>query len=87
MHIKGGVMKIQVLGTGCVKCNKLEKNVKEALAKSGIAGEVEKVSDIDAILDMGVMVTPALVINGELKSTGKALSVDEVTKLIEAAGE
>jgi len=73
-----GVMKIQVLGSGCQKCKLLEQHVREAVAELGLAAEVEKVTDIDAIMEMGVMMTPALAINGEVKSMGKVLTKDQV---------
>lgn len=75
-------MKIEIFGTGCVKCKRLEKNVKEAVSSTGIAAEVVKIEDIDAILDHGIMVTPALAIDGDVKLMGKVPSVDELVKLI-----
>ena len=71
-------MKIQILGTGCPKCKQLEANAREAIAKAGLDAEVEKVSDIDEIMEMGVMMTPALAIDGEVKSVGKLLTVDQI---------
>lgn len=78
-------MKIQILGTGCPKCQALEANAKAAVARAGLTASVEKVSDIDAISDMGVMVTPALAINGVVKKAGKLLSVDEIVTLVQGA--
>lgn len=75
-------MKIEVLGTGCAKCKTLENVAKEAVAKSGKFAQIEKVEDITKIMEYGVMSTPALVIDGEVVSTGKVLNVDEVLKLI-----
>lgn len=75
-------MKIEILGTGCTKCVELEKNAKDAVAKSGKFAQVEKVSDIQDILNYGVMSTPAIVIDGEVKAVGKLLSVDEIVQLI-----
>lgn len=77
-------MKIEVFGTGCAKCKRLEKNVNEALAKGGIKAEVLKIEDIDAITDRGIMVTPALAIDGEIKLMGKVPSVDELLGLFKA---
>lgn len=79
---------IKVLGTGCAKCDKLTANVKEALSSLGITDiQVEHVKDLKEIAKHGVMLTPAIVINGKAKSPGKLLSVEEVTKLIkESAG-
>jgi len=77
-------MKIQVLGTGCPKCRKLEERVDEVIVELGLECEVEKVSDIKDIMAFGVMMTPALAVNGEVKSTGKLLSVDEIKELLQA---
>lgn len=75
-------MKIEVLGTGCSKCIQLEKVVKEAVAKSGKFAQIEKVDDITKIMEYQVLSTPGLVIDGNVVSTGKLLSVDEVVQLI-----
>ncbi len=71
-------MKIEILGTGCAKCKALEENAKKAVAEAGIFAQVEKVEDIVKIMDYGVMNTPGLVINGEVKSTGKLLNSEEI---------
>lgn len=71
-------MKIEILGTGCSKCNELEAKVKQAVAQSGKFVQIEKVSDIQKIMHYGVMSTPGLVIDGEVKSTGKVPSVEEI---------
>jgi small redox-active disulfide protein 2 len=74
---------IKILGTGCQKCDKLEANAKEALSAMGISGiQVEHVRDLKEIARHGVMLTPAIVINGKAKSPGKLLSVEEIVKLI-----
>lgn len=78
-------MKIQILGSGCPKCKTLEANAREAVASLGLDIDVEKVTDIDAIMEMGVMMTPALAIDGEVKSVGKLLTVDQVGALIKGA--
>ena len=75
-------MKVQILGTGCMKCEKLEANAKEAIKEKGGAYEIEKVTDIKKIMDYGVMLTPALAIDGQVKSVGKVLSVEEIKKLL-----
>ena len=75
-------MKIEILGTGCAKCKALEKNVIEAVAKSGKFAQIEKVEDITKIMEYGVMSTPGLVIDGKVVSTGKLLSVEEIMDLI-----
>ncbi|RXJ80091.1 thioredoxin family protein [Arcobacter sp. F2176] len=71
-------MKIEILGTGCTKCKALEENAKKAVADAKIFAQVEKVEDIQKIMEYGVMSTPALVINGEVKSTGKLLNSEEI---------
>ena len=65
-------MDIKVLGPGCPKCEKTEKLVKEAVAESGIAATVEKVTDVMEIAGYGVFGTPAVVVNGDVKSVGKS---------------
>jgi len=76
-------MKIEILGTGCAKCKALETNAKEALAKIGGFHDVKKVEDIMEIIQYKVVSTPALVVDGVVKSTGKLLSVDEIIKLLQ----
>lgn len=75
-------MKIEILGTGCAKCNELEMKVKQAIAQSGKFVQIEKVSDLQKIMGYGVMSTPGLVIDGVVKSTGRVLSVEEILILI-----
>ena len=80
---KGFTMKlIQVLGTGCPKCEKLKKNAEEAVKLAGVEAMVEEVSDINAITGFGVMMTPALAINGEVKVVGRVLSPEDIKKLL-----
>ena len=76
-------MKIEILGTGCAKCKALENNAKEALTKIGGFHSVEKVEDMIEIMNYNVVSTPALVVDGQVKSTGKLLSVDEIVKILE----
>jgi small redox-active disulfide protein 2 len=64
-------MKIKVLGTGCAKCKKLYALAEQAIARAGVEAELTKVEKIDDIMSYGVMMTPALVIDDEVKSTGK----------------
>jgi small redox-active disulfide protein 2 len=71
-------MKIEILGTGCAKCKALEENAKKAVAEAGVFAQVEKVEDLVEIMNYGVMNTPGLVINGEVKSTGKLLNSEEI---------
>lgn len=77
-------MKIEVLGTGCTKCQALMQAAKDAVAKSGKFAQVEKVEDVMRIMHYGVTSTPALVIDGLVKSSGKVLNVDEIVALLEA---
>ncbi len=74
-------MDIKILGTGCKKCKKLEENVREAVNSEGMDASVEKVEDMQEIMEYGVMSTPALVIDGKVKSTGKILTAEEIIKL------
>ena len=76
-------MKIEILGTGCSKCKALEINAKEALAKIGGFHYVQKVEDIMEIMQYNVVSTPALVVDGIVKSTGKLLSVDEIIEILQ----
>lgn len=75
-------MDIKVLGPGCPKCQQAEKNVKEAVSETGVSATVEKVTDILKIGEYGVFGTPAVVIDGEVKSVGKVPTKDEVKKWI-----
>jgi small redox-active disulfide protein 2 len=78
-------MKIEVLGTGCSKCKNLEKVVQDAVAKAGIFAQIEKVEDIAKIMEYGVMSTPGLVIDGDVKLTGRVPSVDEIVGILKEA--
>ena len=71
---------IQILGTGCPKCKLLFANAEEAIQSAGIEAQIEKVEKIVDILKFGVMSTPALVVDGQVKSVGKVLSPDEIRK-------
>ena len=75
-------MKIEILGTGCPKCVKLMENTKKALEETGIQAEVVKVSEITDIINYGVMTTPALVVDGKVKVTGRVPAVDEIKKML-----
>ena len=74
--------KIQILGTGCPKCRKLTENAETAAKELGIEYELVKVDDIEDIINFGVMMTPALALDGEVKIAGKILSVEEIKELI-----
>lgn len=71
-------MKIEILGSGCSKCKKLEENAKKAAEEMKIKADIIKVTDIDKIIEYGVMTTPALVIDGEIKSSGRIPEVKEI---------
>jgi small redox-active disulfide protein 2 len=75
-------MKVQILGTGCPKCKQLEANARAALDEMGVEYELEKVSDINEIMKFGVMMTPGLAVDGDVKSVGKLLSVEDIKKLV-----
>ena len=74
---------IQVLGTGCPKCRKLKENVDKAVEELGLDAQVEKVEDIMEITNFGVMMTPAIAIDGVVKVSGKAPSLDEIKKMLQ----
>ncbi len=75
-------MKIEILGAGCARCRKLYDNTLEALIQCGKEAEVVKVNDIKKIMQYGVMATPAIVVDGELKAFGKLLSAGEIIALL-----
>ncbi|GAB6166621.1 thioredoxin family protein [Thermostilla marina] len=73
---------IQILGTGCAKCEKLKANVEQAVAELGLEATVEKITDIGVITGFGVMMTPALAVDGEVKLVGSVPSPEELKKLL-----
>lgn len=75
-------MEIKVLGTGCAKCKNLERAVITAVDKSGIEATISKVEDIVEIMQFGVMITPALVVDGKVVLKGRVPSLDEITKIL-----
>ncbi len=75
--------KIQILGTGCPKCNQLAENAKAAADALAIDYELEKVSDINDIMAFGVMLTPGLAVNGEVKVCGKVPSPDDIQPMLQ----
>ncbi len=75
-------MEIKVLGLGCPKCKKMEANVRQALLESGLDVKVTKVEDVSEIMKLGVMTTPGLIINGNVVSQGKLLTVASIKKLL-----
>ena len=74
--------KIQILGTGCPKCTKLAENAEAAAKELELEFEVEKVADINEMMKFGVMMTPALVVDGEVKVAGKVPSPDEIKQML-----
>ncbi len=78
------MIKFQVLGSGCAKCKTLGQHTEAAAQALGLEYELEKVTDMNAIIDAGVTRTPALAVNGEIKSMGKLLSVDDIKTLLSA---
>jgi small redox-active disulfide protein 2 len=74
--------KIQILGTGCPKCKKLTENAQAAAKELGLEFELEKVSDIKEIMQFGVMMTPALVVDGKVKVVGKVPSPEEIKPML-----
>ena len=76
-------MEIKILGSGCSKCQTTEKNVKEALTESGLVAQVDKVTDVMEIAKYGVFTTPAVVIDGKVKSVGKIPATEEIKIWIE----
>jgi small redox-active disulfide protein 2 len=74
-------MIVKVLGTGCPKCKKLEENARIAISETGLEATVEKVTDLNRIMDYGVMITPALVIDEKVVANG-LLSVDDIKNLL-----
>ena len=71
-------MEIKVLGPGCSRCRETEKNVREAVAEAGVDTKVDKVTDVMEIANYGVFGTPAVVIDGEVKSVGKVPNKEEI---------
>jgi small redox-active disulfide protein 2 len=76
-------MKIEILGPGCPKCHNTEENVKKALSELNKTAEVVKVSDISAIIEKGVIQTPALIINGKITIQGKIPTVEQIKQFIQ----
>ncbi len=75
-------MKVQILGTGCPKCKKVTEIAEKAVAELGVEAEIVKVTDINEIMNFGVMMTPALAVDGDVKVSGKVPSLDDVKKWI-----
>ena len=74
---------VKILGTGCAKCKILDKRVRQICTKNGISADIEKVEDINKIIEFGVMSTPALVIDGEVKATGRIPKENEIIRWLQ----
>lgn len=77
-----GKISIKILGTGCPKCKALEENAKKAVESAGVIATIDKITNLNEIMEYGVMVTPALVIDEVVKSAGKVLTVEEIKKYL-----
>jgi small redox-active disulfide protein 2 len=75
-------LKLEILGTGCPKCLKLEELTRKAASELGIDAEITKVKEVKDIMNYGVMITPALVVDGEVMVAGKVPTVEEIKKMI-----
>ncbi len=75
-------MVVQILGTGCPKCQALEANARAAIQTLGLPAEVKKITDLNEIMGMGVMVTPALAVDGKVKSAGKILTATQIAEML-----
>lgn len=75
-------MKMEILGSGCSKCKKTEEKVRKIVANLGIDAEISKVEDINEIIDRGVMLTPTIAVDGEIKITGRIPSDDEIENIL-----
>jgi len=80
-------MKIQILGTGCPKCKTLEENARKAVSELTLPCEIEKVTDLNEIMEYGVMMTPGLAIDKQVKSVGKVLSPAQIKEMILKEGK
>ncbi|MGB9609895.1 MAG: thioredoxin family protein [Bryobacteraceae bacterium] len=78
-------MKIQILGSGCAKCNQLKENAEAAARELGLSYEIEKITDFREIARMGALVTPALAVDGRLKLVGRVAGPEEIKPLLQAS--
>lgn len=78
-------MQIQILGSGCPKCDELEGNARKAAVELNLNASIEKVTDTETIMEMGIMITPALAVDGQVKASGKVLSTEQIKGIL--AGE
>lgn len=75
-------MKVQVFGPGCTRCRQLAANARAAIEQSGLDCELEHVDDVMRIAEMGILLTPALAIDGQIKSSGKVLTAEQIAALL-----
>ncbi len=75
-------MKVQILGSGCANCKRLEASTIEAIEELGIKADIEKVTEMEKIIEFGVMSTPALAIDGKVKSSGRVLNKDQIIQIL-----
>jgi small redox-active disulfide protein 2 len=80
-------VKVQVLGPGCSRCEKLYAEAEKAVGRAGVSAELEKVDQLDRIMSFGVLMTPALVVDGDVKCAGRIPDPEEIAVWIEAAVE
>ncbi len=80
-------MIIKVLGSGCTNCTRLEKAARDAVAQLGIEATVEKVTDLGDIVSYGIMTTPALVVDENVKSAGRVLTTEEIVRILERSSQ
>jgi small redox-active disulfide protein 2 len=78
--------RIQILGTGCAKCRQLTANVEAALEQLGVEATIEKVTDIRDIMTFQILMTPGLVVDGQVKAAGRVPPVEEIAQMLRAAG-
>ena len=79
-------MEIKVLGTGCAKCQQLEKTVRQAVEEMGLDASVEKVTEFADIMSYGIMSTPGLVVDGQIRLAGRLPRLDEVKAILSRSG-
>ena len=82
LEVRGNIMKIEILGSGCAKCKSVEKLVRDIVEELGIQADIVKVEDLQEIIDRGVMMTPAIFIDGESKIVGRVPGAKELKELL-----
>jgi small redox-active disulfide protein 2 len=81
------LMKIQILGTGCAKCRSLTANAEKAVQELGLEAEIEKVTAIQEIMKFQILMTPGLVIDGQVRAAGRVPSTEEIKRMLVSGGE